>query len=288
MQKLQKLPDREFNTNTESRMGFLMIKMGKMSVIDTARVMGDIKKNGMRFGEAAKKMGLISDDDIQDVLSKQFSYSKPLDKDEFSSELTEAYYTNSVQAEFMRSVRTQLGIDWLKNHQALALSGVEKGCGASRFAANLAVTFSQFGKKTLLIDANLRSPVQHEIFKLDSSPGLSDLLMGRAGLEAISKIMPLNNLSVLAAGTVPPNPHELVSGHIFKEVVLFFGQMFDVILIDTPAFSVGSDAQAIGVAVGGAMLLTRKHQTKAHNVMKASKLLKNSGVQLVGSVVIDF
>jgi len=286
---IQNLPQREFNTKSESRIGFMMIKMGKLSVVDAARVIGHAKKKNLRFGDVAKQMGLVTENDIQDVLSKQFSYVTVFDKDEFSKDLVAVYQPNSAQAEYLRSVRTQLSINWFNDdNQALAISGIERDCGASRFSANLAVTFSQFGKRTLLIDANLRHPALHSIFNVEETPGLSDLLMGRAGLEAISKIYPFENLSLLAAGTLPPNPQELVSGNIFKEVILFLHQMFDVILIETPPFSAGSDAQAISVAVGGTLLLSRKHQTKAAQLEKTAKLLKKSQVEVVGSVLIDY
>ena len=154
--------------------------------------------------------------------------------------------------------------------------------------ANLAVVFSQLGKRTLLVDANLRQPRQHEIFRITEKQGLSDILAGRAGVEVVSKINAFENLSVLSAGTLPPNPQELVSRPEFQHLINSFAINYDVILIDTPSFSAGADTYAIAAMLGGTVLVARQSSTRVLDVATAVEQLKQNGTQIVGSVLLDF
>ncbi len=274
---------------SEFRIGALLIQMGKISVEDAQRIMSMHKEEGVRFGDAAKSLGLITEADIQEVLSKQFDYPYIIEEHTFSKALVAAYQPFSPQVEILRRVRSQLMLGWFKEkHKAAAISSIEEGSGNSRFAANLAVVFAQLGEKTLLIDANLRKPMQHEIFNLTATRGLSDMLIGRAGIEAITHITPFDKLSVLSAGTLPPNPQEIVSGSRFRELIGFLSSIYDVVLIDTPAHSVGADAQNIAAAAGGAMLVARKHKTKASEMSEVAEQLKNNSTPIAGTVLIDF
>jgi receptor protein-tyrosine kinase len=285
----KKLPKPDSNVYSEHKIGALLTKMGKITASDTDRVLEYLKLKGLRFGEAAKKMGLITERDIQEVLAKQFDYPNIIEQHQFSSRLTALYHTNSQQAEYLRGLRTQLMIDWFKDdRKVLAISGINRICGASMFAANLAIIFAQFGKRTLLIDADLRGPTQHHFFRIDTSPGLSDVLMGRAGQEAFFNGAPLSKFFMLPAGTKPPNPQEIISSQLFKQLIEYLSESYDIILVDTPAFSVGSDAQAIAATVGGSLLVARAHYTKADDVSKVEKTIINSGAQVVGSVLMDF
>jgi protein-tyrosine kinase len=162
---------------------------------------------GIRFGEAAQRLGLITEADIQHVLARQFDYPylQP-DEGRYSVQLVAAYQPFSRQVETLRAVRSQLMLRWFAHRKGLVIVGVDCGDGASLFAANLAVVFSQLGENTLLVDANLRNPSQQNIFDIGVQQGLSDLLAGRIGLEAVVRIEEFVSLSILPAGTRPPSP----------------------------------------------------------------------------------
>lgn len=277
------------NDSSEFRIGVLLIEMGKISVSDAQRIVKLHEEKGLRFGDAAKQLGLITEADIQEVLSKQFNYPYVIHESRFSEELFAAYKPYSTQVELLRGIRSQLKLGWFKEkHKSLAISSIDEGTGNSRFAANLALVFSQLGEKTLLIDANLRKPKQHDIFNLKNTYGLSDILIGRAGLEAIVDIAPYDMLSVLPAGTIPPNPQEMVSGTLFKELILFFRSIYDVVLIDTPAHSMAADAINISAAAEGAVLIALKHKTRASKMTEVATSLENYGIHIVGSLMIDY
>jgi chain length determinant protein tyrosine kinase EpsG len=186
-------------------------------------------------------------------------------------------------------VRSQLMLRWIaRGHKSLVIASANPGEGTSLFAANLAVVFSQLGENTILVDANLRKPSQRDIFKLSGRQGLSDMLAGRADLTAIEKISSFVDLSLLNAGTVPPNPQELLSRPVFRGLRADLESHYDVVLYDASALSVGSDALALAAQIGGVLLVARRNHTSVASVNAATNQLMQAGVEVVGSVLVDF
>jgi receptor protein-tyrosine kinase len=177
--------------------------------------------------------------------------------------------------------------DKADQRQVLTVVGAERGEGRSHLAANLAVVFSQLGERTLLVDGDLRNPRQHEIFFLENKIGFSTVLSGRSREEAIVRIPDLAGLCVLPAGPVPPNPLELINRLNFDEFMIQVKSTFDVIIIDTPALSVGEDAAMIAVRTGAALAVARSSQTKVAAFSDMVQGLMNAGVSVVGSVLND-
>ena len=274
----------------ELSIGRILLETGKITPEDGERILRHQKSLGLRFGDAAKSLGLITDADIEQVLARQFDYPylQP-GQGNFARELLAAYKPFCVQVETLRAIRSQLMLRWFATgNKALAIVCVNPGEGASLFAANLAVVFSQLGEQTLLVDANLRNPRQHSIFSLTGKQGLSDMLVGRADFRAVEKVDFFVNLSVLKAGTLPPNPQELVNRDSFKELVDNFASRFDVTLYDVPAFSAGADALAVAVRAGGVLLVIRRDKTRSSDVSKIFERLERVGATVVGSVLVDF
>ena len=274
-----------------SSIGKVLLDMGKITPEEAERILRLQKEEGIRFGEAARSLGLVTDADIQQVLAQQFDYPylQP-GQGKFPRELVSAYQPFSKQVEVLRNIRSQLMLRWFTGERrTLGVASVNPDEGASLFIANLAVVFSQLGEHTLLIDANLRTPRQHEIFNLPGKQGLSDVLAGRAALEAtIAKVDSFVDLSVLQAGTLPPNPQELVSRASFDELVQGIGARYDVVLFDMSAFSAGADALAIAARAGGVLLLARKNVTSVADLKEAVRQLGSNGTEVVGSVMVDY
>jgi receptor protein-tyrosine kinase len=175
--------------------------------------------------------------------------------------------------------------DRADQRQVLTVVGAERGEGRSHLAANLAVVFSQLGERTLLVDADLRNPRQHELFFLENKIGFSTVLSGRSREEAIVRIPDLAGLCVLPAGPVPPNPLELLNRLNFDEFMMQAKASFDVVIIDTPAMSVGEDAAMIAVRTGAALAVARSAQTRVAGFSDLVQGLMNAGVAVVGSVL---
>jgi receptor protein-tyrosine kinase len=169
--------------------------------------------------------------------------------------------------------------------QVLAIVGSGRSDGRSYLAANLAVVFSQLGERTLLVDADLRFPRQHELFYLENKVGFSTVLSGRSREEAIVRIPDLAGLCVLPAGPVPPNPLELLNRLNFDEFLIQVKASFDIVIIDTPALSIGEDGAMMAVRTGAALAVARKGKTRMADFTDMVQGLMNAGVAVVGSVL---
>lgn len=274
----------------DSSIGGLLLESGKITPENAERVLRMQKELGIRFGEAAQRLGLITEADIQQVLARQFDYPYlQRGTGNFSEKLIAAYQPFGPQVETLRAIRSQLMLRWFaRGRKALVVASVNPEDGADIFAANLAVVFSQLGEQTLLVDANLRTPQQHEVFGLKGRQGLSDLLAGRGELSAIAKIDSFVDLSVLGAGTLPPNPQELLSRASFATLNDQLESGYDVVLYDVAAFSSGADALAVAARAGGVLLVVRKNHTGIDDIAAVSEQLARNGVEIVGTVLNDF
>jgi receptor protein-tyrosine kinase len=275
---------------SDNRIGKLLLESGKIKTGDVERILQLKKTRNMRFGEAAVSLGLATSADIVQVLASQYDYPY-LQKGEgnFNGELVSAYNPFSRQVEALRSLRSQLLLRWLDaDHKALAIVSPQAGEGRSYLSANLAVVFSQLGERTLVLDANMRKPRQHAIFRVGNDSGLSTVLAGRGGIEAVRRIPFFISLSILPAGPTPPNPLELLSRGQFAELLDELGQRFDVILIDTPAGDSCSDALTIAARTGAALMVLRKNHTRMRNARQFAAQITNPSTTPIGAVINSF
>lgn len=279
------------DARAEQTIGKLLLDAGKLTPQNAEQVLRLQKTEGLRFGDAAIKLGLIDESDLRQALARQFEYPYLLSVEGgFSQELVAAYQPFGAQVELLRALRSQLMLRWFAaGRKTLAIAGANAGEGASYLAANLAVVFSQLGERTLLIDADLRKPRQHTIFNLGNRPGLSDMLVGRAShAVAVSRISNFVDLSVLTAGAVPPNPAELLSRAALPILLGDFAESYDVILIDTPPAGMNADALTIAVKAAGAMMVIRQNHTRLDVAATHGARLRAAGVELVGTVLNQF
>ena len=278
------------NAMRETNIGSMLLDMGKITAEEAERVLHLQKEEGLRFGDAAQKLGLITESDIRQVLSFQFEYPylQP-EQGNFDPLLVAAYQPFSRQVESLRALRSQLLLRWFnEDHKSIALVSPNAGEGCSHLAANLAVVFSQLGEHTLLVDANMREPSQHKIFNLGEGRGLSDILAGRANMATITRVESFVDLSVMGAGTVPPNPQELLGRSTFNIFMNDARAHYDVIIIDTPPAAHNADAQTIAARCGGALLVSHLNNTRINELTRVRDQMTGSGVRIVGAVVNDF
>jgi len=275
-------------TGSDRRIGKILMESGKITNHDALNILLAQRELGLRFGDAALRLGILTTAEILEALSLQFECAHlARGAGGFSDELVSTYQPKSKTAEFLRSVRTQLLLRWFTPEQrTLAIVSAGPGEGRSYLIANLAALFSQLGEKTLLIDAALHRPRQHEIFNISSRVGLTSVLADLENWETVIQQLPLlKNLSVLASGPIPPNPAELVSRAAFGELLVGVGTQYDVILIDTPAASEHAEVQNIAARAGGAMVVVRQHHTSVASVQKLLGSLTDNGVEVVGTVL---
>ncbi|MGV7210611.1 chain length determinant protein tyrosine kinase EpsG [Oxalobacteraceae bacterium A2-2] len=280
----------QLSSSGDSSIGGILLASGKITPENAERVLRMQKELGIRFGEAAQRLGLITEADIQQVLARQFDYPYlQAGEHKYSEKLLAAYQPFSPQVEQLRAARSQLMLRWMaRGRKALAVVAVGADDGSDLLAANLAVVFSQLGERTLLVDANLRQPSLHGVFGLPAGPGLSDVLAGRAAPTVASRIDGLLSLSVLTAGTLPPNPLELLSRPQFAQLNQELEAAYDVVLYHAAPFTLGSDALAVGARAGGVLLVARSNQTLLADAGLVTDELKQAGAEVVGAVMVDF
>lgn len=272
--------------------GAILVEQGRLNPADAEEIQRYAGANGLRFGDAAIQLKLLTQEDIDFALAQQYNY--PIlsrgGANGVSDDVVAGFMPQNDLVEPLRVLRSQLSHRWFNDvgHKALAVTSPGRGEGRSWMAANLATVFAQIGERTLLIDADMRHPHQHSLFNLNNSVGLSALLTGRAGKEAACRIHPQLRLFVLPAGIQPPNPQELLGRPVFELVLERFTDQFDVIIIDTPAAAESSDAQIVARRAGGAIVVARRGITRQAQLTSATQNLVQTGVNVIGTVYNEF
>lgn len=287
------VPGSAINTPAMDRsIGALLIDSGKISPEDAERILRYAKEKEMRFGDAAVSLRLATDADIQQVLARQFDYPYLLPgQSDVSGSVVAAWTPFSSQVEALRALRSQLLLRWFtgdEGQKCLSIVSAERGDGRSHLAANLAVVFSQMGERTLLVDADLRNAKQHDLFKLRNSTGLSTLLAERGGVEPIQRVSGFVDLSVLPAGPTPPNPSELLGRSSFGEFMVKVAAQFDVVIVDTPAASFGSDFQLVAQKTRGVLIVARRDRTRMDDCQAMAQESRAAGATVIGGVMNEY
>lgn len=158
------------------------------------------------------------------------------------------------------------------------------GEGKSTTLANYTVTLVQGGKKVIVVDTDLRKPEQHKLFGLPLRDGLTDHLAGRLPLDAVLKPTFLDNLSVIPAGAIPPNPSEMLEQDAFKDLVAELEQRADFILFDSPPVLAFTDAAVIAGKMDG-VILVLKAGINPRTALRAKEALENARANILGTVL---
>jgi protein-tyrosine kinase len=282
-------PQRALAPRSERSIGAILVEEGKLTAAEVERVLERQHREKIRFGEAAVRLGYVSEDDVRFALALQYDMPHFTPAAEGPSrELVAAFAPFHPRTEEFRALRTQLMIRWYNvetNRKSLVIASPEPGEGRSYVAANLAIAFSQLGARTLLVDADMRNARQHRIFGLPETQGLSTLLAARSDHKSTYPVPGMNRLSVLPAGPLPPNPQELLSRPVFGALMKDLQAAYDVMIIDTPPTRHFADTQGIVFRAGDALVVTRKNHTSVANTQKTIRELAATGARVVGTVV---
>jgi receptor protein-tyrosine kinase len=276
----------------ERTIGALLLHAGTLTLTEVERILEAQRNNGRRFGESGRELGLLEQRDIDFVLSRQFDYPCLRRGESRVSELLiAAYDPASPQVEALRALRSELMLHWFSDdaaHKSLAVMSEARGEGRSYIAASLAVVLAQLGGRTLLIDADLRNPSQHRLFGLDNRIGLSALLSGRAGAEAVQRVPGLDSLSVLPSGVTPPNPQELLARPSLGALLEQITAHLDFIVFDTPPAAESADAQTVAARARAALFVARKNHSRLWRLQAIAQSVAGARTAVLGAVLNDF
>jgi protein-tyrosine kinase len=170
---------------------------------------------------------------------------------------------------------------------ALAVVSPDVGDGKTYLTANLALSFSQLGERTLLIDADVRTPRQHHVLGIkQNGAGLTSVLAGFSDAdELVHEVPGLRHLYFAPAGPIPPNPVELLQRPRFGQLMRELLEEFDHVVVDTPAAVRGADSRVIAARSGAALVVARKSRSRMAAVEGLVGALARGPAQIAGVVV---
>ncbi len=207
--------------------------------------------------------------------SSKRKYFTLLDR-EFSFQATEALKT--LRANLVFSLST-------KKKKVFAITSSVQHEGKSTLAANLSLTFAQMQAKVLLIDADLRKPVQHKLFRLKNKEGLSTLLCGMSSFRSVVNEDIIPGLDVVTSGPIPPNPSEMLASENMKELLDELSSYYDYIIIDTPPVNIVSDVLTLSDAIAGVVLTAMSGVTTYDSYQHAVDAISFAKGSILGAVI---
>jgi protein-tyrosine kinase len=216
----------------------------------------------------------------------------PHDLTQVSGEVVVAYGRPEEVADDIRLLRNEISLRWLEAEGAvdrtLAIVSPGRREGRTFIAANLAVSFSQVGKRVLLVDADMRRGRIHELFGLGNTGGLSLILSGQPEADGLFTIPGLPGLTVIPSGPRPPNPSDLLAMPSLRGLLEMARRSFDLVILDTPDWRQTPDVAPIAAASRGAVITARLGQSRLGHVRALRAGLQKIGVSVAASLVTEF
>ena len=160
-----------------------------------------------------------------------------------------------------------------------------RGEGKSTTAVNLSYVLAEKGSPVLLIDGDLRIPSIAQKMRIDSSPGLTDLLMGHGAHMPDFRSALLDNWFILPSGDIPPNPSELLGSRRMEYILNSLRESFDYIIIDLPPVNIVSDALSIASLITGMVVVVREDYTEKKELERCFRQLQLSNVNVLGCIL---
>jgi len=193
----------------------------------------------------------------------------------------------SAAAEAYRTLRTNLMFSSVENPiHTLLVTSPANADDKSDVLANLAVTFAQAGHKTILVDSDLRQPAQHSIWGVNNDRGLTTMMLEDATLANPPLVETgIDNLLLLPAGPLPPNPADILSSPRMEEIIGVLKPRAPYILFDSPPVLAVTDASLLGVKVDGVLLVVRAGKTRRDHTLRAQNRLESVHVRVLGAAM---
>ncbi len=188
-------------------------------------------------------------------------------------------------SEAYRTLRTNLQFSSLDDPiRTMVVTSPAPDEGKSTTVANLAVTLAQGGRRTVLVDCDLRRPALHTLFDLPSEPGLTDLMLEEDG-EPFLQETGIEGLRLLSSGPKPPNPADMLGAQKLDKIIESLVKDADIVLFDAPPVIAVTDAAVLGAKVDGVLLVISAGKTRRDHAQRAKELLEKANVRIIGAAL---
>jgi receptor protein-tyrosine kinase len=293
-----------------------MVSQYQLSAEAVDKIFEVMQRNGTSFADAALYLGFIREQEVarseqkggllsaranvtpqgglietainrisakRDVVLRQGSEVTP------GQRLQVAFDKANPRNEKMRALRTELLLlnEATRGANIIAILSPSPGEGRSQLCAELATSFAQLGRRTLLVDADMRNPQQHTLFGSSNENGLSQAISQNT-TPYLHPVKDLPHMFLLTAGIVPSNPLELLSDGRYEKLLTDWRNGYEFVVIDTPPVSQYADALAVATIAGRVLILSRAKMTSYKNTREMMRRLETTRAQVLGGVINHF
>lgn len=274
------------------------VGMKKSAILAVAMLLGLIASLGVVWVKRSLRVMIEDPETIETQLGLPVYATIPHSKDEAGivkrakgtkgGELLAVTNPEDDAIESLRGLRTTIHFALMDaTHNSILITGSSPGLGKSFISKNLGAVLAQSGKRIVIVDADLRKGRINKEFGLRREQGVSEYVLGSAGLEEIVKPTSVPNLWVVTTGQIPPNPSELLMHLRFEDLLEKLGEQFDTLIVDAPPILAVSDAAIIGRIAGATLMVARSGCHPIAELEQAIKRLNHAGVQVKGFVFND-
>ena len=204
-------------------------------------------------------------------------------------ELIVAQKPESIPSEAFRTIRTRLQFSHIsKGSKSILITSSAPGEGKTTISINLAASFAQTNKKTVIVDCDLRKPRLYALFSDNDSDGFLDYLFGQTQYEKIIKKSEVRNLDYITAGSIPSNPSEILGSPAMKSFIKKLTDDYEIIIIDSPPVMAVSDAEILARFVDVCLLVVSANSSEVDWLKESVDILKQEHVNLAGVLLNNF
>lgn len=191
----------------------------------------------------------------------------------------------SIDAEAYRSLRSNIEYSSFDDeYRVIVVTSSVPGEGKSTTAGNLAIALAQSGNSVLLVDCDMRKPSIHKKFKISNAAGTAELLLRKKSFEEVANDYN-ENLTIITAGKIPPNPSEMLASRAMTAFIKEMKNEFKYIILDTPPLQAVTDAQVLSTKADGVLLVVRAGSTKKELVSNSVDLINKVHGKVIGTVL---
>lgn len=178
-------------------------------------------------------------------------------------------------SEQYRTIRTNITYSSIDSEiKSVLFTSATPGAGKSTTAANVAIAFAQAGKRTVLLDADLRRPTTHYTFEVQNQRGLSTAIVNDIQADEVVKTTEVENLDLITSGPIPPNPSELLASNKMTQFFKVLSMQYDMVIVDSPPILAVTDAQLLSKMVNGTILVSNVETNNRDSLLQAKELLE--------------